>query len=379
MSREQIEQLIADKLSGTILPADEKLLDEYIKSDPTMLEEWEDTAMALDLYKAAAFSKKVPLAERWANFERKMEFPSEKKSVVQLQRNWLKIAAVLIPFLCVAAWLFMRGDRPILITGNGMADSIALTLQDGQRYVLSDDKIIQIGTLQFTADGSKRNEGIKDDQKNAIGVIEVPNGKTYSLELPDGTLVRLNAASKLKFPTRFGDSIRSVSLVGEAYFEVAKDAKKPFVLHTEDMDVRVLGTTFNMKAYAGEPAQASLVTGKVGVSDAEFGQEIFLLPGRAARKGSGARLKEFVFSDDDVLGWLDGIYYFSNKDLESIMHIVHRTSDYNISIANEKIARLRFSGAYEKNLPITTLLEKFSASSSLKYRIEGREISIIDK
>lgn len=377
MSSEQIEQLIADKLSGKILPADEKLLDEYIKSDPAMLEEWEDTAMALSLYKAVAFSKKVSLEERWESFERKMNgFPSGEKEVARHRGNWWNIAAAIIPFLFVAGWLVMRGEKPILITDAGMADSIALTLQDGQRYVLSDDKVIKIGALQFTAGGSKRDENIKDGQKNEIGVIEVPNGKTYSLELPDGTLVRLNAASKLRFSARFEDSVRSVSLVGEAYFKVAKDAEKPFVVHTEDMDIRVLGTVFNMKAYAGEPAQASLVTGKVGVRDTEFGQELFLLPGRAATKDGGAQLKEFVFFEDDVLGWLDGIYYFSNKDLESIMHTVHRTSGYNISIANEKIARLRFSGAYEKKLPITTLLEKFSASSSLRYSLKGREISL---
>ena len=160
--------------------------------------------------------------------------------------------------------------------------------------------------------------------------VTTPRGKDYHLTLSDGTQVWLNADSKLEFPKHFKGSQRKVKLQGEAYFEVAKDASKPFMVETEYFNTTVLGTTFNIKAYTPKDANIVLIEGSVRVASGK--QSLTLVPGQQA--SLNAKLSTLNVKEVDTYPytqWREGFFYFEDQSLFEIMQELGRW--YNVNIA----------------------------------------------
>ncbi|WP_338395336.1 FecR family protein [Fulvitalea axinellae] len=154
--------------------------------------------------------------------------------------------------------------------------------------------------------------------------VSAPRGTTKTVQLPDGTRIRLNADTKLEYLQGF--SQRRVRLVnGEAYFDVAKDSLRPFSLKiTESGRLRVLGTAFNVRAYSDDPV-VSLVHGRVAVGSFSDGRETILDPMRQISLASGAEVRRFNLRS--VTGWKDGDLYYEDKPLEKVLEDLERTYD----------------------------------------------------
>ena len=162
------------------------------------------------------------------------------------------------------------------------------------------------------------------------GEIMVPRGGEYRMVLADGTRVMLNAETRLRFPEAFGDGERRVFLEGEAYFEVAKERERPFWVDFREGTVRVLGTQFNVKAYGGEEAVATLVHGKVEVAR---GQEaVVLQPGEQCRIAAGEAHALIVGKADlmSTLAWKNGEFVFKDASLEQVIDELARW--YNVEM-----------------------------------------------
>lgn len=168
-----------------------------------------------------------------------------------------------------------------------------------------------------------------DDVPTERYTINIPAGKSYQITLPDGTQVWLYANSKLTYPIAFIDHERSVYLEGEAYFKVAHDASHPFVINTDNVEARVLGTELNVSSYKNEPAHVALITGKVVVSGKGGGKPVKLQPGQGVTlQGEG-----FCVAEENMEGyefWRNGYIYYDDTPLDVVARAVGRW--YNVSV-----------------------------------------------
>lgn len=168
--------------------------------------------------------------------------------------------------------------------------------------------------------------------------LVTPRGKDYHVTLADGTSVWMNADSKLTFPERFAGKRRTVTLEGEAYFEVAPDAKRPFVVKSDFFSVTVLGTVFNMRAYSPSEADVVLVEGSVAVEDNRSGETLSISPGEMAAWSADAPLAVSEVDTYPYTQWREGFFYFENRTLFEIMQELGRW--YNVNVAFENPERM---------------------------------------
>lgn len=177
--------------------------------------------------------------------------------------------------------------------------------------------------------------------------LTVPAGQRAHITLPDGSRVWVNAGSKITYASAFG-SERRVSLEGEAFFEVAKDSVRPFIVKAGKMNVKALGTKFNVYNYASEPLVVSLVEGKVKVyRDQVLRKSVVLNPGERAVDVDGQLLKESI--GDDVLTWCNGIYSFSDQPLSNILRKLELYYDVNIVVNNQELLNKHFTGKFRQD------------------------------
>jgi ferric-dicitrate binding protein FerR (iron transport regulator) len=196
--------------------------------------------------------------------------------------------------------------------------------------------------------------------------------------LPDGTQVWLNAASELRYPTRFTGNSREVTLTGEAYFEVAQLANQPFRVNTADLAVTVLGTGFNIMAYQNEETvHATLVQGSVKVSSTRMPQQtgIVLTPGQQASIVPGSAITVNRPDLNEVLSWKEGSFSFSKTSLQAIMRQIERWYDVEV-VYEGSMPDFHFTGNFSRRQYASQLLEILEASGEVNFTIEKDKIIV---
>jgi transmembrane sensor len=203
----------------------------------------------------------------------------------------------------------------------------------------------------------------------------VPYGKKIQIALPDGTQVWVNSGSKLKFPSSFTGNTRELYLDGEAYFDVAHDAKRPFIIHTGKVFTQVLGTAFNIKAYGANEMDVTVARGKVSVGLQNKLLSV-LVPNQSLNYNwiSGKSKKYKV--DASKLRWMKGDLIFNNTNLEEAARIIERWYDVEISFANPKAKAYQFTASFLQHENIDQVMNVLGELSSFKYKREGKEITI---
>ncbi len=373
---EHIDEMIADKISGQITPEANILLEKLISTDERVRQQWEDSLAIISFYTTSQKGAKIDEDLAWKKLLPKLD--DEPKIVKLSNYKWLATAAVLLPLLLVGLWFGMFNSKNNFEQNVvNKAEPIKVTLSDGTTYVIEGNAGVTAGEIHFGAKSANRiGKGNADVLANEIITLDIPKGKTYAIVLDDGTSVRINSASVLRFPLVFSGNKREVELDGEAYFEVSKN-RKPFIVKTQEMDIKVLGTKFNVNTYPGNSPQASLIEGSVSVFNGNHTKEILIKPGQAAVKRGNNTFAIEAFSADHVLSWLDGTYYFSNMPLREIVNITNRVTGEDLYITDSKIANYRFSGALETDKPIKVLLENIkSSSSTVQYVVKDGKIEL---
>lgn len=210
-----------------------------------------------------------------------------------------------------------------------------------------------------------------------VSKIEVPYGSKSQIELKDGTKVWLNAGSKLYFSNDFGQKDRKVSFEGEASFEVAKNEKLPFIVHTGAIDVKVLGTTFNVNTYeeSGE-IKIALLEGEVELSS-DIGEVMRMKVNDVAIYNRTSK-KTDIYSNsiEGSFGWRDNLLVFNNETFEQIAHVLERKFNVKFYIHDDSIKKRRFRGDFVNNETIEQILNIMSTNKILTYKIEGDIINI---
>jgi ferric-dicitrate binding protein FerR (iron transport regulator) len=333
------------------------------------------------------------LDKMYENISKKISFPTKEKSNMSIVLNtkilkWMKYAAILILF-AIPASVFLwinKSDRQqlehpcqigIIEPGSKKAK---LTIADDRTFDLTNDFNIrnQDGTLIINELGQGLSyEKINGGKRAECHILEVPNGGEYELKLSDGTKVYLNSGSRISYPSFFTGNERKVELTGEAYFEVAKNIH-PFIVHTHDIDVKVLGTSFNICAYESDAQiNTTLVSGKVEVYTLCDASVYTLTPGYNLnyRKEMGKASTQKV-DIDLYISWTRGEFVFYNQNLEDIFTKLSRWYDFQIEYTDQSIRNLRFTGSAEKKRPINYLLKQIEMVTNLKFKEDGRQITI---
>lgn len=257
-----------------------------------------------------------------------------------------------------------------------LADGSEISLTDATNGKLAEQAGVTVskaedGQLVYTvADNGEKQPASK------MNTISTPNGGQWQVRLPDGTIVWLNAASTLSYPVSFkGERNRTVTLNGEAYFEVAKDKDKPFVVHSEKQDVEVLGTHFNINAYTNEPTlKTTLLEGAVKVNVAGK-TAAFLKPGEQAVLTAGG-IKTAEMNVQLSIDWKNDEFRFKNESLSSILRKVSRWYDVNIIYTSGQHPMPTFSGSVSRFEDVSAILKMLEQAGDVKFSIEGKNIRV---
>jgi ferric-dicitrate binding protein FerR (iron transport regulator) len=261
-----------------------------------------------------------------------------------------------------------------------------LTLSNGRKINLSNglsnSAITEQGVdIIKTADGQLiyNIKGTEADT-SVYNTLSTARGQQYSVKLPDGSLVHLNASTSITYSTGLNHSNRRrIKLDGEAYFEVAKDKKHPFEVLTTYQKVEVLGTNFNINSYIDEPStKTTLLEGSVKVSplkhldDRESSK--ILLPGEQSDLSKGI-IKVETVNAEEAIYWKDNKFSFHSEDIETVMREVSRW--YNVTIIyKDNVKKVKVSGSVSRFADISLLLDKLERTGLLKFTIEGKNIIV---
>lgn len=270
-------------------------------------------------------------------------------------------------------------SKPV-INNSGNYNKAILTLADGQTVDLNGTAngiIAQEGgaRIQKTQDG-KLLYNADDDSIAAVGmnILNTPKGGQYQIALPDGSKVWLNASSALKFPTVFQGKERVVELIGEAYFEVAKDKARPFkVKMSGETVVEVLGTHFNIMAYPGESRiNATLLEGSINIQKGRLNKMV--TPGQMAEVTNKITLQ--AVDAEEAISWKNGLFRFEKSDVQAVMNEIERW--YNIDVIYEGgMPDNQITGYISRTSQLSEVV-KMLELSGLKLQVRGNKIKVFN-
>jgi ferric-dicitrate binding protein FerR (iron transport regulator) len=220
-------------------------------------------------------------------------------------------------------------------------------------------------------------------EQNPPSFITVVTGKgeRSQLILPDGTKVWINACSSLTYNTG-STSDRRLQLTGEAYFEVAREEHRPFIVSTSLLDVKVLGTKFNLKAFEGEDeVRATLFEGLITANthDKSLRQDLFLNPGEQLIYKKDKTLMISTTSGCEAMDWKNGIFRFRKQTLQEITSSLERTFDVEITFADTELAQEKFTCEFKDEENLTDILNVLKKTKKLNYHIKGSKVTIYSK
>lgn len=198
-------------------------------------------------------------------------------------------------------------------------------------------------------------------------------GEHSKITLSDGTQIWLNAGSLIKYPTKFKGGTREVYLTGEAFFDVAKDKEHPFIIHTDRMDTKVLGTSFNVQAYPDHAMQeVSVLTGRVNVKSTVTDENVYVTPGqKAVFKSKNNKLQAFTnIPVNSISLWRKNIIVFEDAPLPEVIATINRNYNVGIQIENKNLNNLKIS-AYFKELPVNQVVALVCNIINANYKVES--------
>lgn len=209
--------------------------------------------------------------------------------------------------------------------------------------------------------------------------LETQPGAELCLKLEDGTVVWLNSATEIEYPSYFSDSERRVILKGEAYFEVSKDSIRPFIVSTGDMDVKVYGTQFNVNTRRDNMTTTTLVEGSVAIIPADSETETLLTPGETGKFDMNTGKIDIREDDIDLyIGWRQGAYHFSNSSLESLFNEISLWYGIEVVFADNNVKNELFSGIISRDMPLMDLLNILTMTNYVDFDLKGQKLTITE-
>lgn len=313
----------------------------------------------------------------WARLEK------EHRPVRQIfLRRWQSVAAAIVIIFAIGAYFLYRPAPAISVSqlANSKKDippaanKATLSIAGGDILNLDSSRTgiaVHNGDVRYDDNSAVPGQGSLASSPLATRLtLQTPMGGTYRLTLPDSSVVWLNAASRLVFPSTFkGQQQRVVELNGEAYFEVAKNREQPFIVKSRGQQVEVLGTHFNINCYDDESlTKTTLLEGSIRIGD------VILKPGEQAVK-NGADIKTGMVNTDEVTGWKNNYIVFQDEKIQSVMRKISRW--YNMEIVYEgELPTDDFGGRVSNRAYVSQVLRKLELTNKVHFKIAGRKIIV---
>ena len=379
-----LEQLEANEQSAIVLSAEETLLLAELRKLR------DEAGKTLKIYQSFNTDK------RWADFRLQAGIDKEAQHSAgnRSYRLWLRISAAAAAIIIVlgAGIFYFRQENSRQILVNDIRNDIApgknnaatLTLGNGRKILLSAAAKGQLAReagimITKTIDGQVIYSVQNQDHlvRAKANTLSTSVGETYRLRLPDQSEVWLNASSSIKFPASFaGQHLREVELNGEAYFEIAKDKAHPFIVKTEQQEIQVLGTHFNINSYGDKSSTiTTLLEGSLRVLNAVKKSEV-IKPGEQSVVD---RKEKIIISKADVkqaMAWKNGYFRFREERIDRIMLEISRWYAIEVSYQGE-LPTEKFSGNISRYKNISEVLNMLSYSNAVKFKVEGRRVTVM--
>lgn len=381
-NRQELIQIFQKYLDGNATPEEQRFVEAWYES-------FGKDAGITDSY----------TEEQLGQMEARMEYELKKRMEASRPRPlWKSLhrlvtpsrvaAAVFLILSLAGAWYIMsnQGSKETMTDESTLhaidlppgSDQGILTLTDGSQIVLGSvatGMLARQGNtlIQKIEDGLVAYTGEDASLEPGLNTLTVPSGGKYSLVLPDGSRVWLNAESSITFPTAFSGRKRSVKISGEVYFDVAKDPARPFIVQVgNNRQIRVLGTQFNVNAYSDEEEiTTTLLEGSVEIlPGGNAGLAVRLKPGeQAAFSETGQISVRHGVNTDEIVAWKNGMFHFEKADIQSVMRQISRW--YNVEVVYEgPLPNRSFSGKIDRQSNASEALD-ILRFTGLNFRIDA--------
>lgn len=295
------------------------------------------------------------------------------------------IAAAVLMLIATSIYFFIAKPAPDPVTfANTLRpgkNEAVITLGNGQQLILSAVPEGKLATqdntnITKTANGQIVYKGTAagSDGGEVYNTLTTPAGGTYTLVLSDHTVITLDAGSSIRYPVSFYGNERQVELTGQAYFDVAQDKAHPFKVISNKQVTEVLGTRFNINAYADESAmRTTLLQGRIRVNSGR--QSVILNPGQESVISANTAISVTEADVETVMAWKNGIFKFRRADLQSVMRQFSRW--YNVEVVYEgKVPEASITGKIQRNASAAEML-KIISDLGVKFKTDGQKIIIM--
>ncbi|WP_321281011.1 FecR domain-containing protein [Marinifilum fragile] len=380
ISENNISDLIVRHLKGQLNAEQEKDLQNWIQNSGK--QELFDSIVSKERMLSKSFAyDEFNQEEAWNKLEKQIKSSLDYK-------KWLAYVAVLLIPMAIGFLLLHKtpeyevGLADVQQIEPGSSNAV-IYFSNGEVVDLSKDTSGVIRSKENLLVERDSNQLKINDEELLAGEaykmnrIVTPIGGEFQVNLPDGTKVWMNADSYLEFPSKFSGKERKVIAKGELYFDVKSNKDWPFIVETNGMELKVLGTEFNVRAYDDEAEILStLVEGSVKVKNTR-GEQILLSPGHQAVIDKGTNsLKSVVANIEEVTAWKNGQFIFDSRRLENIMYDLARWYDIKVFFANSTVKDKIFSVDVQRYGQIEDVLSLIEGTGDAKFTIKGKVITV---
>jgi len=374
-SYEYIRQLYIEKLTGVISQDDEFHLQRLLAQYPELRHYWDSLETEGLEINAREVIADIDTTSELQIWRKRAQVGQQFKQPYA----WWKWSAAAILLLGLSFYFFLNiQEESIEVASTHTSDEIVsrtdsnilLELENGESIVLTknQEQVISAGgMLVKISDGQLHIQGVSQSGKG-INRLYVPATEDYSIILSDGTRIFLNSDTELKFPSSFDGNTREVFLKGEAYFEVAENPRKTFLVHAEDAEIKVTGTSFNVSTYEGERFRTSLLEGEVYVSS-KVQNALRLVPGQEAAFTQSGEFQVSRFDQGEVLSWRNGTYFFHQEQLGDLSAIINRWFGVQVIFEKESLMKKPVSGLLEKGY-LKDFLNDLKTTTGVSYSLK---------
>lgn len=385
--KEELEDIVRRFYKNELLPGERKALLEWVEASKEHERSFRE-ALRVEI--------RLNLAGQWECATRcEEEMWQSIRRHARRRKRWLLYggisAAAMVALMAGIRLLWQGQEQPeayrltpvaqVMQAEPGVPQALLKT-SGGKTIALAAGETRRVATLAGVDVVQDSTGGVRFAKPDTLGMavemntVYVPERGEYQVELSDGTRIWVNSASEISFPSYFAGNVREVTLAGEAYFEVARDSRRPFYVNIGDARVQVLGTAFNVSAYRDErTTEVALLNGKVSF-DATDGKHV-LSPGEIAALDKAQGITEVREGDvASIIAWKEGRFYFEDMRMEDLALKLSRWYGVDFAFDSEAARELRFSGGMVKYRPLNYVLEMISKTTRVVFQERAGKVYV---
>jgi ferric-dicitrate binding protein FerR (iron transport regulator) len=377
---DRIARLISRHLLGKLNPEEEQALQAWRETNEANRKLYDDCVSGAGYEERSRLYRSIDWQTRFERFE---HITGHYRRIRRQILRYASAAAIVL--ITVGIWYSARTPQTMDATSETIRPghtSAVLTRSTGESFVLEKSPIDSLSARlpEHVRLTDSMDQLVYTDANTETAVenrLETPRGGEYRLTLSDGTFVHLNARTTLTYPESFGKDKREVHLSGEAWFEVAHEAVRPFYVITDEIRVKVYGTRFNVNTLRQDVVQTALVDGSIGITFGDSPNETLLHAGQLAEyRRADAQLSVITTDLLPFTAWKDGLFVFSGEPLSAILEKLSNWYDCSVFYTNTEVASIRFSGSMKKYEDINVILRAIEKTIDVKFTVTKKTILV---